>query len=118
MTLLNSAGVAIAVEATAVRSPGAAMAAHPRVIQLEAGALVVSQPASAPAFQVLTPDAIVTGREGLWAVVVDDGRTRAFAWRGDVTWRRRLEDAELRAEAVPSPDAARLERLRQALDPP
>src|SRR5947209_19266694 len=69
-----SDGLAFAAGATAARSPAALVAAHPRVIQLDDGELAIS---SAQPAKVLTPDAVVAGIGGEWAVAVENGRTRA-----------------------------------------
>ena len=93
------------------------MAAHPRVIQLDAGALAISLPPSSRPFKALAPDVVAAANEGMWAVLTEDGRTTAATWRGVVTLLRRTDDAEtiLRAGDPQPVIAPRMERLRRAL---
>ncbi len=119
VVILRCAGVVIAAEATAVRSPVLAMSAHPHTIQLDAGAIAISSDASAPIFTALTPDAVLWAREAEWFVVADSGRTQAAVRRGTITARLRLDGSEkvLRADdaELGALEPKRTERLSQAL---
>jgi hypothetical protein len=120
IVLLRCPGVVIAAEASAVRSPASLMSAHPRTIQLDDGVIAISAGSSAPPFATLTPDAVVIGLDGEWAVVAELGRTRAVVRRGTATVRLRADHTD---KGLPpgdaEPDAAdrkRMDRLSQALE--
>ncbi len=114
-------GVVIVAESSALRSSAAQLAAHPGVIQLDAGALVVALTVSGEPipFRVLTPDAVISASEGQWAVVAEAGRTDAATWRGDVIVRRRVDDLAITLKPGEPTLAAfradRIERLREAM---
>jgi hypothetical protein len=119
ISILRCGSVIVAAEATAVRSPASTMSSHQGSIQLDAGAIAVSAESSAAQFSALTPDAVVSGRDGEWIIVAEAGRTRAAVLRGTVISRLRIDGSQkiLRpgdagADAL---DRSRSDRLALAL---
>ena len=114
---LRCAGVVIAAEAGAVRSPAALMSSHPHVLQLDAGAIAISARRSTAPFVALTPDSVFSAREAEWAIFADSGRTSAVVWSGTVTaqWRMDGSVRVLDAGYADRPDSERMERLHRAL---
>lgn len=123
--ILHCGSVLIAAEATAVRSPASSMSSHQGAIQIDSGAMAVSANSSTAQFSALTPDAVISGRDGEWIIIAEAGRTHVAVRRGTVVSRLRTDgsqkvmqagDAEL--NATDSPRSERLaEALRRARDP-